>query len=148
MYLTHSSEETITLASKIGSQLPKNSIICLFGNLAAGKTTFIKGLAQGFAGINIDQVSSPTFIYLNIYAGILARTIYHFDLYRLQNSDEFLSLGFEEFFFADGLCCIEWSERIADILPDSYLSISLSHIEENQRQIVLEKINFNEKIFI
>ena len=82
----------------------------LFRRAAAGKTTFIKGLIHAAAQIASSEVQSPTFNYLNIYEG--RKTIYHFDLYRLRDRDEFLSMGFDEFFDAGGICCIEWSERI------------------------------------
>ena len=134
-YLSHSAAETFELGCKLGQELPVPSVVCLFGELAAGKTTFIKGLVYGAAQIDPSVVQSPTFTYLNIYEG--PKTVYHFDLYRLRDIDEFLSMGFDEYFEAEGICCIEWSERIAAYLPPNSVHISLNHIQEDQRLITI-----------
>jgi len=131
-----SEAETRAFASEWGRQLKKNSIICFFGDLGAGKTTFIKGLAEGAAGISSDQVNSPTFVYLNIYQG--TSTIYHFDLYRLRDADEFLSMGFEEYLFAGGICCVEWSEKIESLLPPQTIRVHIEHQDESKRRITIE----------
>lgn len=128
-----STEQTINVGQEIGRQLTSGSIVCLFGDLGAGKTTFVKGLAAGAAGIEVQQINSPTFVYLNIYQG--QRTIYHFDLYRLRNANDFLEMGFDEMLFSDGICCIEWSEKIAELLPSNCLRISLHHQGEGTRII-------------
>ena len=75
----------------------------------------MKGLVAGATGLPSAEVSSPTFVYMNIYSG--CKTVYHFDLYRLRAADEFLSMGFDDYFFANGLCCVEWSEKIEAFLP-------------------------------
>ena len=133
--ICHSEEETIAFGESFGSSLSKNSIVCFFGDLGAGKTTFIKGLVKGYSGYPIEHVNSPTFVYLNIYTG--TKTVYHFDLYRLRDSDEFLSMGFDEMFYADGICLIEWSEKIENILPEKRLNITIEHMGENSRKIRL-----------
>ncbi len=132
----YSADQTIDIGFQLGQKLSKGSIVCLFGELGAGKTTFIKGLAAGAAGVDVALISSPTYVYLNIYQG--HQTIYHFDLYRLRNADEFLSMGFDEMLFAEGVCCIEWSERIQDLLPPSSIKITLQHVEENVRSIRID----------
>jgi tRNA threonylcarbamoyladenosine biosynthesis protein TsaE len=111
--------------------------VCLFGELAAGKTTFIKGLVYGAAQVDPSIVQSPTFTYLHIYEG--QKKVYHFDLYRLRDIDEFLSMGFDEYFDAEGICCIEWSERIAAYLPANSLSVILQHVQEDQRLITIRQ---------
>lgn len=131
--LSASEKETLEIASRFGSALPANSVVCFFGGLGAGKTTFVKGLAAGAAGVAMEQVSSPTFAYLNIYEGTLP--IYHFDLYRLRDSDEFLSMGFEDFFYLGGICCIEWSEKIREILPDEAIRVEIGCLGEERRSI-------------
>ncbi|KIC76356.1 ATP-binding protein [Neochlamydia sp. EPS4] len=136
LHTCHTVEQTINQGYDLGSQLPNGSIVCLFGELGAGKTTFVKGLAAGAAGITPQQVNSPTFVYLNIYKG--HRTVYHFDLYRLRDADEFLSMGFEDMLFAGGICCIEWSEKIAPLLPPSCLKITLLHESESTRIIRID----------
>ncbi len=134
-YISNSSEETFLLGKKLGASLPRQCILCFFGELAAGKTTFIKGLVEGAAEIPSDSIASPTFVYLNIYEG--KNTIYHFDLYRLSDADEFIGMGFHEFFSQSGICCIEWSERIAPILPLHRYEIHLFHSQANQRTITV-----------
>lgn len=130
-YVTHSADETTALGYRIGQALPDNSIVCFFGDLAAGKTTLIKGIAEACS--YPLPVSSPTFVYLHIYQG--ARTLYHFDLYRLRNPDEFLAMGFDDHLFAGGVCCIEWSERISNLLPQNCTCIHMAHLGEGIRKI-------------
>lgn len=132
--VTHSAEETLAFGATFGSSLESNTIVCLFGELGAGKTTFVKGVVKGLTGITPQKVVSPTFVYLNIYDNV-----YHFDLYRLQDCDEFLSLGFEDYLTAGGICCIEWSERIAPILPEGALTVTLSHLTEELREIIISE---------
>jgi tRNA threonylcarbamoyladenosine biosynthesis protein TsaE len=132
---THSDTETIALGYEIGTMLPINSIVCFFGDLGAGKTTFIKGIASSTTGCNKDQVNSPTFVYLNIYQGL--KTVYHFDLYRLRDVDEFLSMGFEDYFFAGGITCIEWSEKVEKILPQNCIKVILKYIGNNEREVTI-----------
>lgn len=135
-FVSHSKDETIKFGANLGALLAPNSIVCFKGDLGAGKTTLIKGLAAGVGFSQFEEVNSPTFVYMNVYKG--EKTIYHFDLYRLQNSEEFLSMGFDEYLYADGICCIEWSERIENLLPNNCVTIEMSHhIEENKRMIRL-----------
>lgn len=135
-FLSHSAAETFDLGCKLGQKLVAPAVISFFGELAAGKTTFIKGLVCGAAQVDPSAVQSPTFTYLHIYNG--QKTIYHFDLYRLRDIDEFLSMGFDEYFDAEGICCIEWSERIASYLPSNCLKILIEHVQKDQRLITIE----------
>lgn len=132
-FITDSPERTRDLGRQFALEIPENSIVCFFGDLGAGKTTFIQGMATAFSSHN--QVTSPTFTYLHIYDG--EKRIYHFDLYRLHSSDEFLSMGFDEYLFSHGICCIEWSERIASLLPSEIIKVECSHLSETQRQIII-----------
>ncbi|MFZ0565669.1 MAG: tRNA (adenosine(37)-N6)-threonylcarbamoyltransferase complex ATPase subunit type 1 TsaE [Chlamydiales bacterium] len=137
---TASDEETIAFGCRLGKLLKPNTLVCLFGELGTGKTTLVKGIAKGVNHTAPEEVHSPTFSYLNVYGAESHMALYHFDLYRLNDVDEFLSLGFEEYFFAGGICCIEWSERIASILPPkqrNQRAIFLSHMGENRRMIEL-----------
>lgn len=134
--ISHSAAETFELGRRLGQELNTPKVVCFFGELAAGKTTFIKGLVFGATQIDPSNVQSPTFTYLHIYEG--QKKVYHFDLYRLRDIDEFLSMGFDEYFEADGICCIEWSERIASYLPSNSLHITLLHMGEDQRMITLQ----------
>ena len=135
-WVSHSAEETMEWGRELGSSLQGKVVICFFGDLASGKTTFIKGLVEGAAQVDSSLVQSPTFVYLHIYKG--EKTVYHFDLYRLRDSDAFLSMGFEEYLESDGICCIEWSERIKSLLPDNFISVTLTHEGENKRRISIE----------
>ena len=127
-------EETMAFAREFSSRLRPNDVLCFFGDLGSGKTTFIKGLVEGASGYSADAVGSPTFTYLNIYTGP-RQVVFHFDLYRLRDVDEFLSMGFDEYMNAGGICCIEWSERIAELLPAHYIRVLMSLSDEGGRKI-------------
>ncbi len=131
--ISRSPEETIEIGKSIGAALEGNTIVCLEGDLGAGKTTLIKGIAAGYAGVSEEEVSSPTFVYLNIYQG--KRVVYHFDLYRLENGSQFLQMGFEDFFQCGGVCLVEWPSRIAALLPQKVTSIHISDKGQGTREI-------------
>lgn len=123
-----SAEETSSFGEELAPLLKPNTVLALSGDLGAGKTTFVQGLARG---LGIDQpILSPTFVYLNLYPGI--RPLFHFDLYRLKSSSDFFSLGFEEYFEKEGICAIEWPERIACALPPSTFSITFTFHEQGR----------------
>lgn len=132
-HTTHSAEETASIGLQLAKRLQKGAIVCFFGDLGSGKTTFIKGMAEAYSTKPQQQVHSPTFVYLNIYDG--QTPLYHFDLYRLRDADEFLSMGFDEMLYSDGICCIEWSERIASLLPQDCIRVEFMQLEEKTRQI-------------
>jgi tRNA threonylcarbamoyladenosine biosynthesis protein TsaE len=116
----------LALGKRIGSALPAGTVVSLVGDLGAGKTTLIKGIVAALTPMQPEEVCSPTFTYLNIYLGRLP--VYHFDLYRLKGVEEFLDMGFEEYLFSkEGVCCLEWSDRITPLLPKETLLITLSH---------------------
>lgn len=119
-------EATIALGQKMATQLRSGAILALSGELGAGKTTFVQGLAQGL-GLK-EPIQSPTFILLNNYE----ERLFHFDLYRLKNSTDFTSLGFEEYLYKEGICVIEWPERIASLLPPATIHIRLSYEGEGR----------------
>jgi tRNA threonylcarbamoyladenosine biosynthesis protein TsaE len=131
--ISSSLEETNLLAKELGATLKQGDIVAFFGELGSGKTTFLKSLVGGLNAISPDDIHSPTFTYLHIYPGDIP--VYHFDLYRLNNATDFTALGFHEFFEADGICCIEWSEKIELLLPSSTIKVKLSHVNETSRAI-------------
>jgi tRNA threonylcarbamoyladenosine biosynthesis protein TsaE len=133
---TRSVEETVAFGQRLGSSVAPGTILCLFGDLGAGKTTLIKGIINSLTAIAPEEVCSPTFTYLITYQGKCP--VYHFDLYRLKCAEDFLSLGFEEYLFAHGVCCIEWSERIVSILPENTHKITLTHASNGKRTICYE----------
>jgi len=130
---TRSAAETIDLGRKIGAVLKPNDVIALTGQLGAGKTTLIQGIAEGI-GVK-DYVTSPTFIIINEYAGRLP--FYHIDLYRLDEGLEIADLGIEEYFNRGGVCVIEWAEKLGELLPQAAAKIEIEWISENEREICL-----------
>ncbi|MBI3508751.1 MAG: tRNA (adenosine(37)-N6)-threonylcarbamoyltransferase complex ATPase subunit type 1 TsaE [Chlamydiia bacterium] len=124
-----SESATLAFGKAFAAQLAPNSILALHGDLGAGKTTFVKGLALGL-GIE-EPIVSPTFVYLNLYAGRLP--LYHFDLYRLKSKEDFEALGFSEYFFKGGICAIEWPERIE--IPETAIHLHFIH-ERNGRTVL------------
>lgn len=142
---TNSEQETIELGKKIAAQLKKGMILVLTGNLGSGKTKLTEGILTYF-GLQ-DEISSPTFTIVNEY-NTENLNIYHFDVYRLADIDEFLAIGGEEY-FEKGASIIEWGEQIEDILPANYTKITFSRNEilENERIIQIENIGENGLIF-
>lgn len=124
------------LGFKIGRTLQPNDTVCLYGQLGAGKTQLAKGLIHGATGVDTSEVGSPTFVYLNIYQG--AKKVFHFDLYRLCNVEDFLSMGFDDYFEESGICCIEWPERIASILPENSVKIYVESTGERVRRFIFD----------
>jgi tRNA threonylcarbamoyladenosine biosynthesis protein TsaE len=119
-------------------QFAANQRIFLFyGDMGAGKTTFIKSLCEAL-GVE-ESVTSPTFSIVNEYRGADA-TIYHFDFYRLKSQTEAFDMGYEEYFYSGAYCFIEWPEKIADLLPDHYLKVSIKATSPTTREIIAEQI--------
>ncbi|MBO4732669.1 MAG: tRNA (adenosine(37)-N6)-threonylcarbamoyltransferase complex ATPase subunit type 1 TsaE [Spirochaetaceae bacterium] len=131
---TKTAEETIELGKKIGKFLKKGDCIALEGTLAAGKTTITKGIAEAL-GIT-ENVSSPTFTIVSEYDGNLH--LYHIDAYRLDSAEDFLDLGAEEMLYGSGVCVIEWSEKVREVLPKKTITISLSAQKDDGRLITIE----------
>ena len=121
-------QETLSFGKLLATKLAPNTILALSGDLGAGKTTFVQGLASGL-GIE-DPIVSPTFVYLNIYEGTIP--LYHFDLYRLKTPSDFAELGFDEYFARGGICAIEWPERIE--IPSNAIHLIFTH--ESEERIV------------
>lgn len=131
---TCSPDETIRLGEYIGSRLRKGDVIALQGTLAAGKTTITKGIALGL-GID-DSVTSPTFTLISEYYGRLP--LYHMDVYRLDSTEDFMNLGVEEMLYGNGVCVVEWSEKVMAELPESAIRIMLEAMHDGSRAITIE----------
>jgi tRNA threonylcarbamoyladenosine biosynthesis protein TsaE len=128
-----SENDLIEFAKKFGTGLRRGDLIFLEGELGSGKTTFVKGLALSI-DIDMNMVSSPTFTILNIYSGKLK--IYHMDLYRLNNIDEFIEAGLEEFLYPkDGVTIIEWPGIIESIWKNGFLKVSIEFIDNTSRRL-------------
>ena len=131
-FFSRSSNETIELGKLLGAHLTAGSVIGLVGDLGAGKTCFIKGLAEGLNNTPADEVTSPTFTILQEYPG--PAPLYHFDAYRLSGSHDLEAIGFEDYVGIDGVAVIEWADRISDALPTEALLITIESVSENERQ--------------
>ena len=128
-FKTETPEETQALGEKLGRTLKQGDVIALIGDLGTGKTCLTQGIARG-AGIAPNEiVSSPSYILINEYSGTVP--IYHIDLYRLENSEEIAELGLSEYIEGDGICIIEWAERMSDALPDTCIRIHITLAETN-----------------
>ena len=132
-YKTSSPEDTVALGKKLGSKLRGGDVIAFRGGLGAGKTTMTRGIALGM-GLR-DEVSSPTFALVNEYPGALK--LCHFDMYRVTGALDLESTGFFDYLSDDCVIAIEWSENIADELPDGYITVEFSAISGDVREITI-----------
>ena len=128
--ITKSARETAAFARAYAATLRPGDVLLLHGEMGAGKTVFVKGLAEGL-GIE-EEITSPTYAYMNDYGGKL----YHFDCYRLAGGEQAEVLGLTDYFYAGGICVLEWPENIADVLPSGCKEISLRKVSETEREIV------------
>ncbi len=126
-------EEMQRFGSHLAKELSAGSIVALYGNLGAGKTTLAKGIIEKLTLTPKREIASPTFTYLNIYGS--APLVYHFDLYRLKDESAFVQMGFLDHLEDEGICLIEWAERIDSLLPPQTLHIKLHQIGEKKREI-------------
>ena len=136
-FLSQSPMETMEIAEEFAASLAPNTVIALQGDLGAGKTTFVKGLAKGLGAADEEAVCSPTYSYMNIYEGTLP--LYHFDLYRLSSKAEFQMSGFEEYFFAGGVSCLEWPDSASSTLPKDTVLIDFKHCGISDREITIRR---------
>ncbi|WP_276902220.1 tRNA (adenosine(37)-N6)-threonylcarbamoyltransferase complex ATPase subunit type 1 TsaE [Blautia hydrogenotrophica] len=141
IYETNSAQETFELGRRIGQQAKKGQIYTLEGDLGVGKTVLTQGVA---AGLKITEpISSPTFTILQEYQeGRLP--FYHFDVYRIGDVEEMEEIGYDDYFFGDGICLIEWANLIQEILPENVISIVIEkNLEKgfDYRRITLEGVN-------
>lgn len=121
IFKTNSPEDTFAFGQKMAGLVSTGDVLCLSGELGAGKTLLVQGIG---AGLQVgDVVTSPTFTILNVYAADLP--IYHFDLYRLEHPDELADIGFYEYIEGDGLAIIEWPDKFSEELPDEYLWVEM-----------------------
>lgn len=133
---THSADETRALAARLGALLRPGDVLCLIGDLGAGKTTFTQGLALGLGLPPEEPVNSPTFTLLAEHPGGRV-PLYHFDVYRLDSSSGLYDLAFDEYLSGDGVVVIEWADRIADALPSERIDITLTTEGGDRRRLVM-----------
>lgn len=123
--------DTARLGEALAGVLRPGLVIALVGDLGAGKTRLVQAIASAM-GVARDDVTSPTFVLIQEYDGELP--LYHFDTYRLRDSDQFLELGADELMAADGVCLVEWADRVADVLPQDCLRIEIVATGPTERQ--------------
>lgn len=128
----NSLDDTKEFGESLGRALKKGDILCLNGDLGAGKTTLTKSIGIGL-GVE-EYITSPTFSLINEYRGNLP--VYHFDVYRLENVDELDDLGFDEYFFGEGVCIIEWADKIEKMLPKEIIVVDIEKGETGDKRIV------------
>ncbi len=143
IFITHSAEQTISLAEKAGKLLKPGDCIAYYGDLGAGKTTFTRGIAMGM-GLP-DIVSSPTFAIVNEYHGDGKISLYHFDMYRIENMDELETTGFYDYPMDESVFAIEWSENIEDAFPYDVIRVSINNAGDDTRQIIIETAKGDER---
>ena len=132
--IIHSLEDIKCAASEFVALIGERRIFAFYGNMGAGKTTFIKAICEEL-GVT-DAVSSPTFAIVNEYASNMG-SIYHFDFYRIKRSTEVLDLGFEDYAYSGNLCLMEWPELIEEFLPEETIEVRIEEIEDGKRRVLV-----------
>ena len=136
-YITHSAEETISLGRELSSKLKELSMVILHGDLGAGKTTLVKGIAEGLHAASQDDVTSPTFTLIHQYRGTDV-TLYHVDLYRIDTQRELETLGLDELLAEDrNLVLIEWGEKFPRLDLECDAKIRIGRLNDNDRKITV-----------
>ena len=131
---THCEEETEALGERQAKCLHAGAVVALYGDLGAGKTAFVRGMARG---LDIrESVTSPTFTIVNEYPGDPA--LFHFDMYRLKNADELYGIGWEDYLDRNGICVTEWSERIEEALPEDAVRVTIRRLSDTERSVSIE----------
>ena len=126
-FLSKSRDDTIAFATEYAKSLRGGDVVLLDGDMGAGKTVFTKGVAIGL-GIE-EEVTSPTYAYMNDYDGVL----YHYDCYRLSSGEDAEALGLTDYFYADGICVIEWAENIKDVLPKNCKIVKIEKVTKGRK---------------
>jgi tRNA threonylcarbamoyladenosine biosynthesis protein TsaE len=137
-FLAHNEADTDRLGATLADAIPPGTVVALIGTLGAGKTRLVQAVAAAL-GNPRDAITSPTFVLVNEY--LTGRMpVYHFDTYRLKDEDEFLELGPEEYFTGQGVTFVEWADRFAELLPESYLKIEIASVGETEREFTISPV--------
>lgn len=131
-FFSRSPEQTRRIGMRVGGALQTGDVLCLQGDLGAGKTTFVQGLAQGWG--SVDSVSSPTFILVNVYRRADQSQLFHMDAYRLDSTPEAAELDLDSM-LAEGALVIEWPERMAGLIPTERLWVKFEHVDDEEREM-------------
>jgi len=131
-FLSRSPEQTRRIGMRLGGALQMGDVICLQGDLGAGKTTFVQGIAQGWG--SLDSVSSPTFILVNVYRRVDESQLFHMDAYRLDSTPEAEELDLDSM-LAEGALIVEWPERMDGLIPNENLWVNLEYVDDEEREM-------------
>ena len=136
-YLSQTEAETEALGERLAAALPAGGVvIAMYGELGAGKTAFVRGLARGLGAEG--RVVSPTFTIVNEFYG--KRDLFHFDMYRLHSADELFDIGWEDYLGRDGVCAVEWSENVPEAFDGSEIRVTIEKTSDTGRKITLEGV--------
>ena len=133
-FISHSQLETEEVGRKLAEKLPGGSVVAMYGDLGAGKTAFVRGMAQGM-GLSC-RGSSPTFTIVNEYLG--QRELIHFDMYRLSSADELFDIGWEDYLNRGAVCAVEWSENVQDAFFGDEVVVRIEKLNDTDRKITIE----------
>ena len=131
-YISHSVSDTEAFGRQLAQQLHPNTVVACRGGLGMGKTALTRGIAQGLG--YTGRVTSPTFTIVNEYLG--ETPLFHFDMYRLDDSDALFDIGWEDYLERGGVCVVEWSENVADALPSDAIIVSIARGEKDNERII------------
>ncbi|MEI6748120.1 MAG: tRNA (adenosine(37)-N6)-threonylcarbamoyltransferase complex ATPase subunit type 1 TsaE [Bacteroidales bacterium] len=132
--ICHSPEDMEPAAKSLLQAFPAGRMFALYGRMGAGKTTFIKAICHQL-GVT-DIVNSPTFSIVNEYSTASGKNIFHFDLYRLKNTNELLDIGYEEYFYSGSYCLLEWPEKIEELLPEECVRVKIEEDDYDKSRII------------
>ena len=133
-FISHSQLDTEEVGRKLAEKLPGGSVVAMYGDLGAGKTAFVRGMARGM-GLSC-RVSSPTFTIVNEYLG--ERELIHFDMYRLSSADELFDIGWEDYLSRGAVCAVEWSENVQDAFFGDEVVVRIEKLNDTDRKITIE----------
>ena len=133
-YITNSERETEEIGRRFAEKLPGGTVVAMYGDLGAGKTAFVRGMARGL-GLSC-RVSSPTFTIVNEYLG--DRELIHFDMYRLSGADELFDIGWEDYLNRGAICAVEWSENVEDAFFGDETRVTIEKLSDTGRKITIE----------
>ena len=134
--ITNNREATIRAGEQLAKSLGPGCLVALTGELGSGKTTLVKGIAKGLGVRNYRYVNSPSFVIIKEYRGKIP--LYHFDVFRIDSPSDIDALSFEEYFYRDGICVVEWADRIRKLLPKKYIEVKIKILEGNRRKIYVK----------
>jgi tRNA threonylcarbamoyladenosine biosynthesis protein TsaE len=140
--ISKSVDDTVKAGTELAGKLKKGDVVALFGEFGSGKTVFTKGIAKGLGVKDIRYVNSPSFVIIKEYKGNMP--LYHFDLYRLDRAHSLDSVGYDEYFYGNGVTVIEWAERVASDLPPRHVEAHFSVTGEHERTIEISRKTITE----